>query len=62
MYKEENLAPTAIARILDAMKIPTKKQGKKWDHSIVIDILKREGIYIQSRKSPQTGGSHGKNN
>ncbi len=53
MYSEEGLLPRPIARILDSMKVPTKRQGKKWDHSVVIAILKREGLYKQLRKSPQ---------
>ena len=53
MYSKEGLRPRTIAGILDTMKIPTKRQGKKWDHSVVIAILKREGIYKKSRKSPR---------
>lgn len=53
MYHEEHLRPRSIARLLDTMKVPTKRQGKKWDHSVVIAILKREGIYKQARKSPR---------
>ncbi len=45
MHREEGLSARAIARILNAMKTPTKRQGKKWDHSVVIDILKRERVY-----------------
>ena len=45
MYKKEGLTVTAIARILKTMKVPTKKQGKRWDHSVVIGILKRNGKY-----------------
>lgn len=55
MYGEEGLGPTAIARILNTMKVPTKKQGKGWDHSVIADILIREGIYKQTRKSPRQG-------
>lgn len=53
MYCEEHLRPRSIASLLDTMKVPTKRRGKKWDHSVVIAILKREGIYKQSRKSPR---------
>ncbi len=56
MYCEEHLRPRSIASLLDTMKVPTKRRGKKWDHSVVIAILKREGIYKQSRKSPQKEG------
>ena len=52
MYAEEHLRPRSIARLLDTMKVPTKRQGKKWDHSVIIAILKREGLYKQSRNSP----------
>jgi hypothetical protein len=52
MYLEEGLAVTAIARLLTQMKIPTKKRGKKWDHSVVIDILKREAVY-QPKRQPK---------
>jgi hypothetical protein len=53
MYVDEGLLPQSIAGLLDTMKVPTKRQGKKWDHSVVIAILRREGIYKQSRKSPR---------
>ena len=36
MYVNEGLAVTAIARILTQVKIPTKKRGKKWDHSVIL--------------------------
>ncbi len=49
MYEDEGLHPTAIARLLDAMKVPTKKQGKGWHHHMVITILKREGVYKPTR-------------
>ena len=29
MYKREKLSANAITRILNTMKVPTKKQGKK---------------------------------
>ena len=45
MHKNEKLPARAIARLLDTMKVPTKRQGKKWDHSVVIDILKRGGVW-----------------
>jgi predicted DNA-binding protein YlxM (UPF0122 family) len=41
---DEGLSARAIARTLDAMKIPTKQQGKGWHHHMVITILKREGL------------------
>ena len=45
MHKE-GLGARAIARTLETMKIPTKKQGKGWHHHMVITILKREGLYV----------------
>jgi predicted transcriptional regulator len=45
MYCDEGIGVSAIARILTSMNVPTKKQGKKWDHSVVTDILIRAGIY-----------------
>jgi hypothetical protein len=57
MYVDEGLRPRSIASLLDTMKVPTKRQGKRWDHSVVIAILKREGLYKQSRKSPRKGES-----
>ncbi len=52
MHTKEGLSASAIARVLTEMKVPTKKQGKKWDHSVVIDILKRENVY-QSKRQPK---------
>ena len=49
MYLNEGLTVTSIARLLTQMKIPTKKRGKRWDHSIIIEILKREGVYNPKR-------------
>lgn len=49
MHEKENLSATAIARILNTMKIPTKRQGRKWNHSTVIGILKKEGLYTSTR-------------
>ena len=46
----EGIKPTSIARFLDAMKIPTKQQGKGWHHHTVITILKREGLYVTKNK------------
>ncbi len=45
MYAE-GIGTAAIARLLDTMKIPTKRQGKGWDHSTVTAILRREGVYM----------------
>ena len=45
MHQKEGLSPTSIARVLNVMKIPTKRQGKKWDHSVIIHILRRKGVY-----------------
>ena len=44
MYCEGN-STAAIARFLNTMKIPTKRQGKGWHNYMVIIILKREGMY-----------------
>jgi transposase len=49
MYNEE-ICPSAIARFLNSMKVPTKQQGRKWHHYTIITILKREGIYTSKRK------------
>ena len=45
MYSEEGLSLKAIARLLDSMQIPTKKRGKGWHISVIVDILKREKVY-----------------
>lgn len=50
MYQNQGLSVTAIARLLTQMKVPTKKRGKGWDHSVVIEILTREGVYQPKRK------------
>ena len=47
---EEGMTARAIARTLDTMKIPTKKQGKGWHHHTIVTILKREGLYESKRK------------
>lgn len=62
MYLEENLGPVAIARILSSIKVPTKKRRKRWDHSAVIAILEREGLYKVTRNSPEKRGINGKIN
>ena len=49
MYSE-GVSTRAIARYLDAMKIPTKQQGKGWHNCTVAEILKREGVYVERRK------------
>ena len=49
MYCKEKINPNTIARLLNNMKIPTKRQGQKWRHNTVIGILKREGFYIPTR-------------
>ena len=43
----EGMSFTAIARLLDTMKIPTKQQGKGWRYDMIVTILKREGIYVE---------------
>lgn len=50
MYSEQNLSLRAIAGILNEMKIPTKRQGKGWDHSVIREILKRENLYQPKEK------------
>ena len=52
MY-EEGMTARAIARTLDTLKVPTKKQGKGWHHHMVITILKREGLY-ESKCKPRS--------
>ena len=49
MYAE-GMSIAAIARCLDTMKIPTKRQGKGWDYHTVTAILNREGVYAKGRK------------
>ena len=51
MYSEKNLSLRAIADILNEMKVPTKKQGKAWGHSVIREILKRENLYQPRRKT-----------
>ena len=52
MYSE-GVRIAAIARFLDAMKIPTKQQGKGWHRGMVTKILVREGLH-RPRKAQQT--------
>ena len=49
MYAE-GMSIATIARCLDTMKIPTRRQGKGWDYHTVTAILKREGVYNKGRK------------
>ena len=49
MHCKEGLSAIAIARILNSMKVPTKKPGKGWHHEVIARILIRQGVY-QSRK------------
>ena len=46
----EGLSSNAIARVLDSMKIPTKKKTKNWHHHTIITILKREGLYQPTQR------------
>ena len=55
MYAE-GMSTAAITRLLDTMKIPTKRQGKGWDHSTVTAILTREGVYMEKRKRVTLSG------
>ena len=53
MYAEGvNIA--TIARCLDTMKIPTRRQGKGWDYHTVTAILKREGVYVARSRRKKT--------
>ena len=45
MHTEEGLSATAIARVLNTMKIPTKKRGKRWHNFTVTGILQKERVY-----------------
>ena len=49
MYAE-GVSIATIARCLDTMKIPTRRQGKGWDYHTVTAILNREGVYAKGRK------------
>ena len=49
MYAE-GINTVAIARCLNAMKVPTKRQGKGWHQNTVATILKREGVYVERHK------------
>ncbi|MDE3269838.1 MAG: recombinase family protein [Pseudomonadota bacterium] len=40
----EGMNTSAIARCLNAMKLPTKQQGKAWHHHTVATIIRREGV------------------
>ena len=48
MYSE-GVRIAAIARFLDAMKIPTKQQGRGWQRGMVAKILVREGLHKTSK-------------
>ena len=48
MYAEGNNT-SAIARILNIMKLPTKHQGKGWQQNTVAKTLKREEVYVEGR-------------
>ena len=56
MYAE-GMNTLAIARCLNTMKIPTKRQGKGWHYCTVATILKREGVYIVGRKREGSAAS-----
>ena len=46
----EGMNTSAIARCLNTMKLPTKKQGKGWHQNTVAKILKREeACYVEGR-------------
>ena len=48
MYAE-GVSTRAIARFLDAVKIPTKQQGKGWHNYMIIKILERDGVCAEGR-------------
>ena len=41
----KGVGPNTIAKVLSAMKIPTKQYKKDWHHRTIIKLLKRENIY-----------------
>ena len=45
----EGMNTMAIARCLNAMRLPTKNQGKCWHQNTIAKILKREGVYIPGK-------------
>ena len=45
MHTKEKLSPNSIAKILNTMRVPTKRQGKEWSRNLIINILNRKGIY-----------------
>ena len=47
----EGMNTSAITRCLNAMKLPTKQQGKGWHQNTVAKILKREGVYVEGRRT-----------
>ena len=57
MYSE-GVSTAAIARTLATMQIiPTKRQGKGWDHSMVTAILRREGGVCGEAQSGEGKGT-----
>ena len=53
MYSE-GVSVSSIARFLNTMKLPTKQRGKRWHHYTITQILKREGVYVQGRRTRTT--------
>ena len=45
LYLKQQLSTRKIAEILNTLKVPTKRQGKNWDHSTIISVLKKQGVY-----------------
>lgn len=45
LYLKQQLSTRKIAEILNTLKVPTKRQGKNWDHSTIISVLKNQNIY-----------------
>ena len=46
----EGMNTSAIARCLNTIKLPTKKQGKGWHQNTVAKVLKKEGVYVEGRR------------
>ena len=51
----EGVGTRAIARFLNTMKIPTKRQDKGWHHYTITQILKREEVYVEGRRGRGMG-------
>ena len=47
----KGINPNTIAKVLSTMKIPTKQRKEDWHHHIIINLLKREGLYNQEKST-----------